>query len=205
VQASGSWLKADVERQDGWGWSSYSKVLTGNPGRSVIWAESMLKHNPAHYSLRPQGRLSWVCTLLLIASACSEPSATAQLPEGAPPVPAGEGRIWLYRDWEPSESLNLANVDVNGSYFGSVPNGGVFYRDVSPGQYHIAPQSYGQDLNQAKDVDVAAGQEVYCSIASLRSWEEGGDVAGFVRDTFYIRVMPPELARASIARNRSGI
>ena len=165
----------------------------------------MRKPKPADYSLRPQGRLSWVCTLLLIASACTELSATAQLPEGAPPVPVGGGRIWLYRDWEPSESLNLANVDANGSYFGSVPNGGVVYRDVSPGHYHIAPRSYGQDLNQDRDVDVAAGQEVYCSIASLRSWEEGGDVAGFVRDTFYIRVMPPERARAAIARNRSGI
>jgi len=94
---------------------------------------------------------------------------------------------------------------VNGSYFGSVANGGVFYRDVSPGHYHIAPQSYGQDFNQDKDVDLAAGQQVYCKIASLRSWEEGGDVAVFDRDTFYVWLMAPQVARAAIARNRGGI
>jgi hypothetical protein len=113
--------------------------------------------------------------------------------------------MWFYRDWEPSESLNLANINVNGGYFGSVANGGVFYRDVSPGHYHIAPQSYGQDFNQDKDVDLVPGQQVYCGVASLRSWEEGGDVAVFDRDTFYIRLMPPEVAQAAIVRNRSGI
>jgi hypothetical protein len=117
----------------------------------------------------------------------------------------GQARIWLYREWEPSESLNLANIDVNGSYIGSVANGGVFYRDVSPGHYHIAPQSYGRDFNQDQEVDLALGQQVYCAIASLRSWEEGGDVAVFERDTFYIRLMPPEVAQAAIVRNRSGI
>ena len=126
------------------------------------------------------------------------------MPVPAPPVPAGHARIWFYRDWEPSESLNLANIDVNGSYFGSIANGGVFYRDVPPGHYHIAPRSYGQDFNQDKDVDLAPGQQVYCSVASLRSWEEGGDVGVFARDTFYIRLMPPEVAQAAITRNRSG-
>jgi len=136
--------------------------------------------------------------LLLIAAGCAQSPA----PAATPPVPAGQARIWFYRDWEPSESLNLANIDVNGNYFGSVANGGVFYRDVSPGHYHIAPQSYGQDFNQDRDVDLAAGEQVYCSVASLRSWEEGGDVGVFERDTFYIRVMTPNVARAAIARSR---
>jgi len=51
---------------------------------------------------------------------------------------------------QPSESLNLANIDVNGSYFGSVANGSAFYRDVPAGHYHIAPMSYNRDLNQTR-------------------------------------------------------
>ena len=121
------------------------------------------------------------------------------------PIPAGQARIWVYRTWLPSESLNLANFDVNGNYFGSVANGGVFYRDVLLGHYHIAPQSYGQDFNQDQDVDLGSGQQVYCSGASLRSWQEGGDVAVFERDTFYIRLVPLEVAQTAIIRNRSGI
>ncbi|HEV3119798.1 MAG TPA: DUF2846 domain-containing protein [Gemmataceae bacterium] len=157
----------------------------------------------SHQGLWSRRRLKCASGLLLIAAGCAELPATVQFPAALPPVPAGQARIWLYRDWEPSESLNLANIDVNGGYFGSVANGGVLYRDVSPGHYHIAPQSYGQDFNQDKDVDLAAGEQVYCSVASLRSWEEGGDVGVFERDTFYIRLMTPDVARAAIARSRS--
>jgi hypothetical protein len=142
---------------------------------------------------------------MLIAAGCADPRAMPEVPAAAPPVPAGQARIWFYRDWESSESLNLANIDLNGSYFGSVANGGVFYRDVLPGHYHIAPQSYGQDFNQTQDVDLAPGQQVYCRVVSLRSWEEGDDVAVFDRDTFYIQLMQPEVAQAAIALNRSAI
>src|SRR5215469_8595269 len=86
----------------------------------------------AQLGLLSRWRAKWASGLLLIAASCTEPPA-AQLPVAAPPVPAGQARIWFYRDWEPSESLNLANIDVNGSYFGSVANGGAFYRNVSPG------------------------------------------------------------------------
>jgi len=106
---------------------------------------------------RPSKRLVWISGLMLIAAGCADPSTMPKAPSAAPPVPAGQARIWFFRDWEPSESLNLANIDVNGSYFGSVANGGAFYRDVSPGHYHITPQSYGQDFNQDQDVDLAPG------------------------------------------------
>jgi hypothetical protein len=142
---------------------------------------------------------------MLIAAGCANPPAMPEAPAVAAPVPAGQARIWFYRDWEPSESLNLANIEVNGSYFGSVVNGGVFYRDASPGHYHIAPQSYGQDFNQHQDVDLAPGQQVYCSVVSLLSWQEGGDVAVFERDTFYIRLVPRGAAQTVILRNLNGI
>jgi hypothetical protein len=108
-------------------------------------------------------------------------------------------RLGTLREPQPREYQHKREL------FGSIANGSVLYRDVSPGHYHIAPQSYGQDFNQDKDVDLAPGQQVYCSVASLRSWEEGGDVAVFDRDTFYIRLMPPEVAQAAIVRSRSGI
>src|ERR1700747_1135740 len=112
----------------------------------------------------------WASGLLLIAAGCTQPPATAQIPVVAPPVPAGQARIWFYRPWEPSESLNLANIDVNGSYFGSVANGSAFYRDVPPGQYHIAPVSFVTNSNQDANVALVPGQQVYVKIVSLVSW-----------------------------------
>ena len=146
--------------------------------------------------------LLWASGLLLIAAGCAEPPTTAQVPV-PPPVPAGQARIWFYRNWLPSESLNLANIDVNGSYYGSVANGSAFYRDVPPGHYHIAPVSYNRDFNQDRNVDLAPGQQVYVKILSSQSWD--GACRNCVRDTFYAWLIPQEVAQAEIARGRSGI
>jgi hypothetical protein len=156
-----------------------------------------------HAAFRITMGVTWVSGLLLLAAGCAEPPATAQVAVAAPPVPAGQARIWFYRNWLPSESLNLANIDVNGSYYGSVANGSVFYRDVPPGHYHIAPVSYNRDFNQDRDVDVAPGQQLYIKILSSQSWD--GACRNCVRDTFYAWLIPQEVAQAEIARGRTGI
>ena len=156
---------------------------------------------------RPRKWLHWASGLLLIGAGCAEPPATASVsPASAIPAPAGQARIWFYRPLEPYGSLNLARIDVNGSYIGAVENGNAFYRDVPPGHYHIAPESFGRDFNQDKDVDLAAGQQLYVKIVSLESW--GVSVSGsknFERDAFYAWLISPEVAQAEIARERGGI
>jgi Protein of unknown function (DUF2846) len=149
--------------------------------------------------------LPWATGLLLAAAGCAEPPVTAQL-AAATPVPAGQARIFFYRPLEPYGSLNLARIALNGSYAGAVANGSAFYRDVSPGHYHITPESFGRDINQDRDVDLAPGQQVYIKIVSLESW--GVSVSGsknMERDAFYAWLIPPEVAQAEIARERGGI
>jgi hypothetical protein len=77
--------------------------------------------------------------------------------------------------------------------------GGAFYRDVGPGRYHITVSSYGTDFSQSSDVDLAAGQEAYVQIQSLRSWVE--NKRNVQRDTFYARLIPSEIARPQIAQS----
>jgi hypothetical protein len=154
----------------------------------------------------PTSRLwrGWASGLLLLAATgCANPQGHALATATPPPLPAGEARIWFYRAYEPFESLNLANINVNGSYFGSVANGGAFYRDVPPGHYHVAPASYNRDFDQDKEVDIASGQQLFVKIVSLRNWD--GACRNCVRDTFYAWLIRPELAQAEIARDRSGI
>ena len=170
---------------------------------------------------RPERWLPWASVLMLMAAGCAEPPSTTQFASIAPPVPAGQAappvaagqaappvaagqaRIWFYRTWLPSESLNLANIDVNGSFYGSVANGSAFYRDVPPGHYHIAPVSYNRDFNQDKDVDLAPGQQLYVKIVSLRDWDSA--CRNCARDTFYAWLIPQDVAQLEIARDRSGI
>src|SRR5215469_2259856 len=145
----------------------------------------------------PRRLLLWASILLLIVAGCAERQTVAPAP-----IPAGQGRIWVYRNWLPSESLNLANIEVNGVYFGSVANGGAFYRDVPPGEYHIAPESWARDLNQDRNVILVPGQEVYVKILDLTSWATSVSVSkNFQRDSFYAWVIPPEVAQAEITRD----
>jgi hypothetical protein len=152
---------------------------------------------------QPLRWLLWVSGLLLAAAGCAGQPVPALMPATAPPVPAGQARMWFYRIWEPSESLNLANIDVNGSYFGSVANGSVFYRDVPPGHYHIAPVTYNRDFNQDRDVDLAPDQQVFVKILSLQNWD--GACRFCLRDTFYAWLIRPEVAQSEIARDLNGI
>jgi Protein of unknown function (DUF2846) len=150
--------------------------------------------------------LLWASGLLLTGPGCAEPPATAQVPVVGPPVTAGQARLWFYRPWEPSESLNLANIDVNGSYFGSVANGSSFYRDLPPGQYHIAPVSFVPNSNQDTNVALVPGQQVYVKIVSLVSWGSNDTASrNIARDAFWAWLIPPEVAQAEIALDHSGI
>ena len=112
--------------------------------------------------------------------------------------------------WLPSESLNLANIDVNGVYFGSVENGGMFYRDVPPGTYHIVPESWAHNPSttptQDANVAVAPGQQVYIKIVDLTSWAVSVSASRTSRrDAFWAYLIPPQVAQAEIARDRGGI
>jgi uncharacterized protein DUF2846 len=152
------------------------------------------------YAPRSRSWLVWATGLLLIAVGCAERVSVET------PISPGQARIWFYRNWLPSESLNLANIEVNGAYSGSVENGGAFYRDVPPGTYHIAPQSWARDFNQDTNVALVPGQQVYVKILDLTSW--ASSVSGsknFQRDSFYTRLIPPQIAQAEIARDRGGI
>jgi hypothetical protein len=118
----------------------------------------------------------------------------------APPIPPGQARIWFYRIWEPSISLNVANVALNGTPAGSVlPYGTGLYRDVAPGHYHISVASYDGDPGRSKDVDLAPGQEVFAKIVAETFSGSDGSHSSFKRDNFYVWLVSPDLARKEIA------
>jgi Protein of unknown function (DUF2846) len=139
-----------------------------------------------------------VASLLLMLSAAA--CATAPAPQVAAP-PTGQARIWFYRLWNPSESLNGANIDVNGQYVGSVEPGGAFYRDVAPGVYQIVPQNNYLDYNQNTNVAVVPGQQVFIAVLDLSSWANAVSGAQWYvrRDSWYARLVPSQYALAQIA------
>jgi hypothetical protein len=143
--------------------------------------------------------------LLLTAAACSHVPPTASVT--VPPIPRGEARVWFYRDGGPYDGVGTPYLRMNDSIVGVSEPGGASYRDVPVGSYHITVDSYGKDFNQDKNVQLAAGQELYVKIVSLRNWVPGngggdeGSGGDYARDTFYVWLIPPEVARADVARS----
>ena len=145
--------------------------------------------------------------LLLAMAACAQPPLTASV--AMPPIPAAAARVWFYRPIDAYDSLSTPYIRMNDAIVAvSIPEG-ASYRDVPAGQYHIAVDSYGKDFGQDKDVVLVTGQELFVKVVSLRSWIQGGGNGGsgegaggdYSRDAFYAWLIPPEVARADVARS----
>jgi len=143
------------------------------------------------------------CVLLATASwAEAAPAVSSAIP----PVPPGQARIWFYRDLTPYSSLAIPYVRLNGAAIGMSQPGGAFYCDVPPGHYHISADSYLDDPDQDRDVDLAPGQEIYAKVLPSDHWIEGGGGGGrgggggYHRETFYVWQYPAETARPVIAQ-----
>jgi hypothetical protein len=141
-----------------------------------------------------------LCAAMLLLAACAGAPPRAASSAVAGPVAGGAARIWFYRDYEPSVSLNVANVALNGAPAGSVqPDGSAIYRDIAPGRYHITVESVGVDVNQDRYVDLAPGQQAYVKVLAGEWVSGGGEFSSFHRDTFYISLVPPQVAQAELA------
>src|SRR6266567_3256566 len=95
-------------------------------------------------------------TLYLGMASCSQPAATTSV--AIPPIPAGEARIWFYRDYEPYAGKGRPAIAANGAYVGLAELGGAFYRNVPPGHYHVTVETNGVDFSQTADLNLAPGQ-----------------------------------------------
>jgi hypothetical protein len=135
--------------------------------------------------------------LMAAMAGCAQPAATNSVV--IPATPAGEARIWFYRDYEPYAGKGLPAIAANGGYVGQAELGGAFYRDVPPGHYHITVETFGIDVNQSADFDLARGQEAYVKIVSNPEWVSYGVQTEIERPTFYAWLIPSEAARADVA------
>jgi hypothetical protein len=151
------------------------------------------------WQVKPLVKWGWLGAVLLVA-ACALPGT---MPPGTPfsavtlpPLSSDLARIYFYREYEPFESLAAPWVSLNGrETVLSIP-GGVSYRDVPPGEYHITVLSPGIYPDQFKTVKLGAGEKLYVEIQSLYSWDEG---RCWDKDTFVVALIGAAQAKAEIA------
>jgi hypothetical protein len=159
--------------------------------------------------LRRWPRHTGAAVLLLATTTCVQsppPIASVTIP----PIPAGDARVWFYRPIDAYDSMATPYIRMNDAIVAISAPKGASYRDVPAGPYHITVDSYGKDFNQDKNVQLAAGQELYVKIVSLRDWvptsgasgDAGGGGGGdFGRNTFYVWLIPADAARDEVARS----
>ena len=77
-------------------------------------------------------RVLMVSLILLGGSVIAARAAT---PEQAPPIPAGQSRVWFARQLLAGTNMSSPSVYVNGVPIARSAQGTAFYRDFAPGQY----------------------------------------------------------------------
>jgi hypothetical protein len=138
-------------------------------------------------------------TLFLLLAGCQLPSTGSVM---IPPVPAGESRIWLYRNEGPYESHQTPYFRLNdGQPAGISEPNGVLYRDVPPGHYIVSVDSYGVPYPyQYANFDIRAGQEIFIKVVSMRERVGGNGEGSFgLRTIFYTWLIPADAARPEIS------
>jgi len=135
--------------------------------------------------------------LLLVLGGCSQLPPTSSVV--IPPAPAGAARIWIYRNDGPYEANQTPYMRLNSQIAGIVQPNGAFYRDVPPGYYAVAVDSYGVPYpNQFAEFNLGAGQEAFVKVLSMREKVGGGD-GNALRTRFFTELVPPDIARPMIA------
>ena len=140
--------------------------------------------------------------VLLATAACSQLPATASV--AVPAIPAGDARAWFYRDEGPYDCLGTPFIRMNEAIVAISQIGGASYRDVQPGQYHVTVDSYLTAPDQSRYAYLFPGQQAYFKILCLRNWVAGdrGRNNNYMRDSFYVWEIPPEVAQGDVARSQ---
>jgi hypothetical protein len=139
--------------------------------------------------------------VLTFLSACAGGGAPAgptfaQVAAQVPAVPADRARIYFYRAYEPYESLARPDITLNGKVAGVSEPGGVFYRDVPPGEYRVAVSHDALYPHEDKTLSLAAGSTAFVKIESLRSNESAQEADD--PNTFVVAVVDAADAQREI-------
>jgi hypothetical protein len=122
-----------------------------------------------------------------------------------PAIPAGQARAWFYRDPGPYDCLGTPYIRMNQAIVAVSQIGGASYHNVLPGQYLVTVDSYLTAPDQTRNVYLFPGQQTYLKIVCLRNWISGGGSRndnGYMRDSFYVWDIPPEVAQGDVARSQ---
>lgn len=132
---------------------------------------------------------SWIVRPVLLAGWLACLSAMPSQAQQQPPLSPGYARVWILRQYEPSDSLRTPPMYINGAPIGASQPGTIFYRDLPAGTYKFTVDSCTQDVGQAQTLNLSPGTQVYLEIQSLSSSMRA--YGCLVNEDFYVRQVDP--------------
>ncbi len=133
-------------------------------------------------------------------------------PVAPPPVPVPAtmhpgsptlARIYFFRDYDATGTMQWTSVSLNGKPVGTLGQGGFFYRDVAPGTYTITVRSEGIHSHQFATVTVPRGGTVFVQVYSIDFYAAQSITSPYSYNgpaTFADIVVEPLLAMARLAK-----
>jgi len=103
------------------------------------------------------------------------------------------------------DSQEQPYILMNGTIIGVSQPRGSFYFDVKSGFYHVTVYQYLNAPEEAANINLTAGEQVYLKIVSLTDCIQSGSnrrasSSEFSRPCFYVWNMPTQIAQADVAR-----
>lgn len=132
---------------------------------------------------------SWVVQPVVLAVWLTWVSAIPGQAQQQPPLSPGYARVWILRQYEPSDSLRTPPMYINGAPLGASQPGTIFYRDLPAGAYRFTVDSCTQDVGQAAELNLAPGALVYLEVQSLSSSMRA--LGCLINEDFYMRQVDP--------------
>jgi hypothetical protein len=142
-------------------------------------------------------RLGVLPLLLLLAGCVATPP-----PAAFTPLAPGMARIVFYRVAAPYDPTLVLTISLNNAKTGTLPLGGAFYRDVTPGPYTVTFTPTRPYPDQFTTVTPSAGNIFYVRLFALPTmdcslgWRSGSascDISGFIAE-----VVSPAEAQAEM-------
>ncbi len=103
-------------------------------------------------------RIIAVLLSTFVLFACATGPTMRELQSQIPALSEGKGRIHFYRESSPFGAAIQPIVWLNGKNVGETIPGGVFYRDVSPGNYTV---KIATEVKRIINFELKAGQNRY--------------------------------------------
>ena len=143
----------------------------------------------------PRHALPAVLIMCLIAlSALTTPVLAASLDQ-APPIPAGQSRVWFLRPLLPGEQFHPPMIYVNGAPITTIGEGTTFYRDFAPGQYAFTVENCLPQPGSGQTMTLSPGAQYALQV----SQDDNGGWDCSPPQVSYLRQLQPQMAAYTFA------